>query len=171
MPIYEYYCSDCHTIFNFFSHRVNTDKRPSCPRCKKRKLERQISMFSMTSGGGEGGEDAEGMDDLPIDEKKMERAMEALAGEAENISEDNPKQAAALMRKFSKMTGMEFGDGMQEALRRLESGEDPEAIEAEMGDALEGEEPVFVGDGVKKAKTKDSRRRGQPRRDPNLYDL
>lgn len=169
MPIYEFYCSDCHVIFNFFSHRVNTDKRPSCPHCKKRKLPRQVSMFAMTGGGGES--EQEGMDDLPIDETKMERAMEALAGEAEQISEDNPKQAAALMRKFSKMAGMEFGDGMQEALRRLESGEDPAAIEAEMGDALEGEAPVFVGDGVKKTKRTDKRHRGEPRRDPTLYDL
>jgi hypothetical protein len=30
---------------------------------------------------------------------------------------------------------------MEEALRRMEAGEDPEQIEAEMGDLLEGEDP------------------------------
>jgi hypothetical protein len=29
MPIYEFYCEDCHTIFNFFSKNVNTTKKPN----------------------------------------------------------------------------------------------------------------------------------------------
>ncbi|MCK4728291.1 MAG: zinc ribbon domain-containing protein, partial [Desulfobacterales bacterium] len=37
MPIYEFYCEDCNTIFNFFSRSVNTTKRPPCPRCKQKK--------------------------------------------------------------------------------------------------------------------------------------
>ena len=42
------------------------------------------------------------------------------------------------MRKLTDMTGLELGDGMQEALKRMDAGEDPDAIEAEMGDLLEG---------------------------------
>jgi len=167
MPIYEFYCADCHMLFNFLSKSVNTTKRPQCPRCKKRKLEREISMFAMTSARGEG-EGEEGMPDLPIDESKMMQAMESLAGDAERISEDDPRQAAQLMRKFSKMTGMGFGDGMEEALSRMESGEDPEAIEAELGDQLENEEPVFEGGPA--AKKSRARTKG-PTRDPQLYEL
>ncbi|XCN71926.1 MAG: FmdB family zinc ribbon protein [Candidatus Electrothrix aestuarii] len=36
MPIYEFYCQDCNTIFNFFSSRINTEKRPDCPKCGKK---------------------------------------------------------------------------------------------------------------------------------------
>ena len=46
MPIYEFYCPDCHTIFNFFSARIETEKRPDCPRCGRSKLERRMSVFS-----------------------------------------------------------------------------------------------------------------------------
>ena len=41
------------------------------------------------------------------------------------------------MRKLFDATGMPLGGGMQEALKRMESGEDPEKIEEDMGDLLE----------------------------------
>lgn len=163
MPIYEFYCSRCNTLYSFLSKSVNTTKRPSCPRCKKPKLERQVSAFALTGGAKED----DGPDDLPFDESKMERAITELAGDAENISEDDPRQAARLMRKFSQMTGMEFGEGMEEAIGRMESGEDPEKIEAEMGDIMENEDP-FVLPGTKGGgKT----RREPPRRDGALYEM
>ena len=61
-----------------------------------------------------------------------------LAGEMENIDENDPKAMANFMRRFSSMTGMELGDGAEEALSRLEAGEDPEQLEAEMGDLFDG---------------------------------
>ncbi|MEW5908846.1 MAG: zinc ribbon domain-containing protein, partial [Thermodesulfobacteriota bacterium] len=95
-------------------------------------------------------------------------AMSLLAGEAEKINENDPRQAANLMRKLTDMTGMELGPGMQEALTRMENGEDPEQIEAEMGDLLEGDEP-FILPGKKGKKGKGAKR--LPDRDDTLYDL
>jgi len=164
MPIYEFYCEDCNTIFNFFSKTINTTKKPKCPKCKAKKLSRQMSAFSFT---GKAKEDSD-MDDLPFDENKMEKAMQMLAGEAENINEDDPRQAANLMRKLTDMTGLELGAGMQEALKRMEAGEDPDAIEAEMGDLLEGEEPFLLPE--KKGKGT-AEKRPAPQRDETLYDL
>ena len=164
MPIYEFYCEDCHTIYNFFSKSVNTTKKPKCPSCKTKTLSRQMSAFAFT---GKAKEDSD-MDDLPFDEGKMEKAMNMLAGEAENMNEEDPRQAANLMRKLTDMTGMELGSGMQEALKRMEAGEDPDAIEAEMGDLLEDEEPFMMPE--KKGRAKGARR-AAPRRDETLYDL
>jgi len=164
MPIYEFYCEDCHTIFNFFSRTVNTTKRPVCPKCKKKKLQRQVSAFAFTGKAKESSD----LDDLPFDESKMEQAMNMLAGEAEKMNEDDPRQAANLMRKLSDMTGMQMGSGMEEALQRMESGEDPEQVEAEMGDILEGEEPFILPD--KKGKGIKAKRPA-PKRDEALYDL
>jgi putative FmdB family regulatory protein len=164
MPIYEFYCKDCHTIFNFFSKSVNTTKKPKCPTCKTRTLSRQMSAFAFTGKAKEDGD----MDDLPFDEGKMEKAMNMLAGEAENINEEDPRQAANLMRKLTDMTGMELGPGMQEALKRMEAGEDPDAIEAEMGDLLEDEEPFLMPE--KKGRAKGARKVA-PKRDETLYDL
>ena len=73
---------------------------------------------------------------------------------------------ANLMRKFTDATGVTLGPSMEEALRRMEAGEDPEQVEAEMGDLLEEEEPFIFegkkGRGIKRAK---------PRRDETLYEL
>jgi putative FmdB family regulatory protein len=164
MPIYEFYCEDCNTIFNFFSKTVNTTKKPKCPRCKNKTLSRQMSAFAFTGKAKEDGD----MDDLPFDESKMENAMNLLAGEADKINEDDPRQAANLMRKLSDMTGMQLGSGMEEALNRMERGEDPDKIEEEMGDILESEDPFVLqskkGSGLKK-------KRAAPSRDDTLYDL
>ena len=71
-----------------------------------------------------------------------------------------------MMRKLSEMTGLRMGKGMQEALERMEAGEDPEKIEEEIGDLLEEEEPFLLSD--KKAPREKSR---APRRDTTLYEL
>jgi putative FmdB family regulatory protein len=162
MPIYEFYCPQCHMIFNFFSRTINTEKIPPCPKCNRSKLERQMSSFAVLRGVKEDQDD--GLPD--IDESKLEKAMTALASEAERINEDDPKQAAQLMRKLTNMTGLELGTGMEEALRRMEAGEDPEQIEAEMGDLLEEEDPLIF-QGQKKA----SLQKRPPRTDEKLYEL
>ncbi len=164
MPIYEFYCEDCNTIFNFFSKSVNTTKMPKCPNCKTKSLSRQMSAFAFT---GKAKEDSE-TDDLPFDENKMEKAMQMLAGEADKINEDDPRQAANLMRKLSVMTGLELGVGMNEALKRMEAGEDPDAIEAEMGGLLEEEEPFLLSE---KKGTAKKGKRPAPTKDETLYDL
>jgi putative FmdB family regulatory protein len=173
MPFYEFFCPNCNTIFTFFSRRVNTETVPDCPSCKKRKLERRISLFAVSGRAKKGDtEDSggTGADYLPIDEARMTKAMEALAGEAEHLSEDDPRQAANLMRKFSDMTGLNYTDKMNEALNRLETGEDPEAIEAEMGDSLENEDPFVLPE--KKENVKSSAPRKKPlRRDETVYEL
>lgn len=164
MPIYEFYCDDCNTIFNFFSRSVNTTKKPKCPKCKTRVLSRRMSAFAVTGRAKEEGD----LNDLPFDESRMEAAMQTLAGEAESINEDDPRQAANLMRKLTDMTGLEMGPGMTEALRRMEKGEDPDQIEAEMGDLIEGEDP-FILPGKKGARRNSPRT--APERDDTLYDL
>ena len=164
MPIYEFYCDRCNTIFNFFSKTVNTSKRPKCPKCRTKTLDRQMSAFAFT---GKAKEDSDA-DDMPFDETKMEQAMNMLAGEADKINEDDPRQAANLMRKLSDMTGLELGDSMNEALKRMEAGEDPDAIEAEMGDLLEEEDPFLLPD---KKRAGPKGKRPAPVSDEKLYDL
>ena len=111
MPIYEFYCAECHMVFNFYSRTINTDKRPLCPKCGRIKLSRQMSSFAVIRGAKEDSDT--GLPD--IDESKLEKAMGALASEAEGIDEDDPRQAAKLMRKLTQMTGLELGAGMEEA--------------------------------------------------------
>ncbi len=174
MPIYEFYCADCHRVYSFLSKTVNTTKRPACPRCGRPKLERKVSRFAVgrrrtqteeAPAGSEGGEN------LPpgFDEAKLEQAMGQLAGEAEGADEDDPRQMARMMRKLYDSTGLKLGRGMEEAMRRLEAGEDPETIEEELGDVLEGEEPLLgEGEGGLRGL---SRKLKPPQVDETLYDL
>jgi putative FmdB family regulatory protein len=165
MPIYEFYCADCHTIFNFFSRTVNTEKRPACPRCRSPELERKISLFAISKGRQEA--DSDGMPD--VDEDKLERAFEAMAGEMEGLDSEDPRAAARMMRKLFDASGMRMGSGMEEALRRMEAGEDPERIEVEMGDVLENEESLFEGG---RSSVQALRRRFLlPQVDETLYEL
>jgi hypothetical protein len=124
-----------------------------------------MSIFAKISGGKD--EDTEDGPMPPMDEAKMEKAMAMLANEADKISDDDPRQAANLMRKLSEATGMNLGPAMEEALRRMERGEDPEEIEAELGGLLEAEEP-FIFDGTPGKK---GIRKPKPRVDETLYDL
>jgi putative FmdB family regulatory protein len=166
MPVYEFYCPDCHMIFNFLSRRVNTEKQPDCPRCQRPKLGRQVSLFSISKGRKES--DEEPLPDL--DETRMEQAMEALASEADGVNEDDPRQVARLMRKLYDATGMNLGSGMEEAIRRMEAGEDPDKIEEEMGDLMEQEDP-FSGEGTKKGLKGLRNKYLRPRVDDTLYEL
>jgi putative FmdB family regulatory protein len=162
MPIYEFFCDNCNTVFNFYSARINTDKQPDCPGCGKEKLTRQMSTFA-TVGKAE-----EKSDDMlaGLDEAKMERAFESLMGEAEQVNEDDPKEMASLMRKFTSRSGIQLGEAMEEAVSRMEAGEDPDQVEKEMGDLL-GEED-FSLDTVKKRLLREKR---PVHHDQTLYEL
>jgi hypothetical protein len=74
-----------------------------------------------------------------------------------------------MMRKLYESTGMQLGGGMEEAIRRMEAGEDPDKIEEEMGDLLDEDEPLF-GNSVKKLRGLPKRFR-PPEVDETLYDL
>lgn len=164
MPIYEFFCPDCNTIFNFFSSRINTDKRPDCPKCGRKELDKQMSTFATI---GKAKED-DGDDPLAgLDETKMEQAFESLMRDAEGMNEDDPRQMATLMRKFSDKTGISMGEQMEEALSRMEAGEDPDQIEQEMGDLMDSDD-AFTLEAMKKKVISGPK---PPVHDEKLYEL
>lgn len=165
MPIYEFYCKKCNTVYKFYSRTVDTTTIPKCPGCKRVKLERIFSSFAtLGKRGGEESPDA-GMPD--IDESKLERAMAMLEKETRGMDENDPAQAADLMRKLTDAAGISLGEGMEEALSRMEKGEDPDKIEEELGDLL-GDESFSFDSKKKKRNTKS---RARPNVDETLYEL
>jgi putative FmdB family regulatory protein len=165
MPIYEFYCQECDTVFDFYSKTVNTEKIPSCPLCNREKLERHVSMFASITGKAKGEES--GGEEFQIDEARLERAVSQLSREAESINEDDPRQAALLMRKFSEMAGIKMGSGMEEGLARMEAGEDPDQIEAEMGQLLDNDDFMLQGT----SRLEKAKKRNTTRHDKKLYEL
>jgi putative FmdB family regulatory protein len=178
MPIYEFYCAACHTIYSFFSSRVDPDARPAaCPGCGGTGLERKPSSFAAIRGrgadaGDAGGEGDEGAGEPSpfgdLDERRLEGAMDALAGEMGALEEsEDPRQMARFFRRFSELAGMEAGPRLEDMLRRLERGEDPEALEDEMGD-LDDDAAM---DDLLRVKKVAARLRRKPRVDPTLHFL
>ncbi len=170
MPIYEFYCRPCHTVYSFFSRRIDTETVPKCPKCpagSRSKLQRQVSRFAISSGAADSSGPDDGSPDL--DDEKMEHAMMQMAGEMENVNEDDPRAMAAMMRKLMSTTGMNLGEGMEEAIRRMEAGEDPDKVEEDLGDALDGEDPF--GQGESKLRGLHRRMTEAPNVDPEVYDM
>lgn len=166
MPIFEYLCRHCNRIYSFLSLSPNPSRQPVCPRCSATDLARTPSTFAVAasrksevekpSGGGSGGDDAA--------MSAMEReAMSMMEGLDEKEAED-PRVMARLMRRMAEMAGEPVTPAMDEMFRRMEAGEDPEALEEELGPQLE-EEMGEAGD--------DDEGFGgaAPTRDSGLYSL
>jgi putative FmdB family regulatory protein len=141
MPIYEFACPKCRVIFNFLSKRINPDRTPVCPKCGNKKMRKQMSRFAMTKGLKEPAAKPEGADDGPpmpdMDDPRIEKAMREMERDMEHLDENNPKHMAHMMRKMKDiMPPGTLPKELDIAIKRLEAGEDPEKIEADMGDVL-----------------------------------
>jgi putative FmdB family regulatory protein len=142
MPIYEFACPQCRRIFSFLSKRVNPGRPPVCPKCGNKKMSRQISRFATARGLKEptAKKSKTAGDEPPMpdfDDPRVERAMMEMGRDLERLDENNPRHMAHMMKKMKDL--MPPGSVPKEldvAIKRLEAGEDPEKIEADMGDLL-----------------------------------
>jgi len=104
-------------------------------------MSKQISRFAMTKGLKEPAAKSERAGNEPpmpdLDDPRVERAMMEMERDMERLDENNPKHMAHMMKKMKDL--MPPGTMPKEldvAIKRLEAGEDPEKIEADMGDVL-----------------------------------
>ena len=141
MPIYEFACPKCRRIFSFLSKRVNPDRLPACPKCGNKKMSKQVSRFAMSRNLTEPAAKAESESGEPpmpdFDDPRVARAMAEMERDMEHLDENNPRHMAHMMKKMKDL--MPAGTVPREldvAIKRLEAGEDPEKIEADMGDVL-----------------------------------
>jgi hypothetical protein len=185
MPIYEYYCAENHTIYQFYAKTLAQGKlTPRCPDNPKFKLRKLVSAFAVTSGGKKD-EPAE-FKPAPspgdtAEDARMEAAMGAMEKEFSGVDENDPRAMARMMRKMSEMTGEKIDGEMEEVVRKLEEGADPESLEAQLGGAEGpggedgmGDDMGMGGEQAKPADPKERKHRFKARRplrrDPNLYD-
>ena len=144
MPIYEFACPKCRVIFNFLSRRINPGHLPTCPKCGNKKLFKQMSNFAMPRGAKEpttpdrpGADAGSPMPDL--NDPRVMRAMNEMERDMASVDENNPRHMAHMMRKMKDLLPPgSMPREMDIAIKRLEAGEDPEKIEADMGDLLGG---------------------------------
>ena len=167
MPIYEFYCKKCHTVYRFLARSRSTDRSPNCPDCGGSKLEKKFSRFAILKGLSVMEENADPF--ANVDEAKLEKAFAEMAGQAEAVDEEDPRAMGRMMRKLCESTGMNLGENMEEALRRMEAGEDPDRIDEEMGDLLDEDDISFGEPGAKLKHL--ARRLRPPKKDDTLYDM
>ena len=172
MPIYEFYCRDCNTIYQFFSKRVDPERIPPCPKhAGHAALEKQMSRFAMGRGASkndpppQGGADTDQGPDRGgpnLDDPRIEAKMMDLMSRMEGMDENDGRSMGRMMRELAAVTGEGADDpAMQEAIRRLESGEDPEKVEEIVSDAY-GEDALGGSGGGNM---------GAPSMDTSLYDM
>ena len=150
MPIYEFACPDCRTLFQFFSRRVNTETVPSCPKCGQ-PLAKQISLFQAKSGNGDADpfglagdgcdDDTAGAPDFDAGDERIAGALEEMGSKIDTMDDTDSAGAAKLMQEFSQKSGVKFNKDVNEALSRIASGEDADTVASQMGDALESANP------------------------------
>jgi putative FmdB family regulatory protein len=162
MPIFEYLCTPCNRIFSFLSLSSNPARRPVCPRCGNTELGRVPSAFAVSRGRSEPAATTPGAggDDDPASQRLEQEAMRMASELGESDAED-PRTMARMMRRLAEASGEAVTPTMEEMFRRMEAGEDPEALEDELGPQLEAE----MGNGGEEGG------RGAPTRDDGLYGM
>lgn len=179
VPIYEYYCADTHTVYQFYAKTLAQGKTvPKCPDNPKFRMKKVVSTFAFTKGG----KDEETARKAPVeegsgpDDARMEAAMGAMEKEFAGVDENDPRAMGRMMRRMAEMSGEKIDGEMEEVVRKLEEGADPESLEAEMGgDGAEGEGMGAPGASSTAKKVREARARFKARRlpatrDPKLYD-
>ena len=137
MPIYEFHSPDTNKIYSFFARSLAcAGKIPRCPDDPNAQMERLVSKFALTGRAKEKSDTPAGDDMDP----RMERVMADMERDMAGMDENNPDPRALgrMMRKMTEATGQKMPGEMEQMIRRLESGEDPEKLEEEFGDAFEG---------------------------------
>ncbi|MCA1481117.1 hypothetical protein, partial [Bradyrhizobium sp. NBAIM08] len=146
----EYYCSDNHTIYQFYAKTLAQGQTtPKCPDNPRFRLKKLVSAFAITSGGPS--DEAEKKPQVssgdPAEDAKMEAAMSAMEGEFASVDENDPKAMARMMRRMSELTGEKIDCEMEEVVRKLEEGADPDSLEEQLGGGPEGAEDDGMGMG------------------------
>ena len=142
MPIYEYRCADCkRRVSVFFTSFSAADKRTEagdieCPRCSGKRLSRLVSKVNMVRGSGPvedygpGDMASDCMDD-----------MDGMGRMFEGLDEEDPRSVARWARQMKESMGdeMDLGPEFDQALARIEAGEDPDKVMDDM-------DPEALGD-------------------------
>ena len=180
MPLYEFYCEPCHTIYTFRAQHVDTESVPACPRCGK-PLSRQVSSFShIVRGAIQPESDTGGFDADEIKQAERDELIAKMGRRLDAMGEDggDPAEAVKVMRQMAAQGGLNFSADVAEAMARIEAGQDPEKIDEQFSEVFDREDPFSQGDGEDvEMSGKQEKKMGwlrhlqPPRRDPKWYDL
>jgi putative FmdB family regulatory protein len=115
MPLYDFRCQDCQNRVSVrLSYAEYGVKPVTCPVCGSAALTRLIGRVRIAKG----------------EDRRMEDMSDpSFFGD---VDENDPKSLASAMKKMGREMGEDLPPEFNEITDRLESGEDPEAIEKSM---------------------------------------
>jgi len=120
MPNYRYNCLNCNKRFEvFMTYDEYGQSAVVCPKCRSQKVQRRIERIRFARS-----------EDSRLDDLADPSMLEGL--------EDDPRALGKMMRQMSREVGEDMGPELNEVIDRLESGQNPEDIEAAMPDLAEG---------------------------------
>jgi putative FmdB family regulatory protein len=117
MPAYDYRCLDCRKrAVVFQTYKEYGTAAVTCPHCGSANLKRLISRVRVM--------------------RSEDSRLDSLADPDDwgDVDENDPRSIARAMRRMGDEMGEELPGEFDEVVDRLESGEDPEAIEKDMPD-------------------------------------
>ncbi|MBM4311274.1 MAG: zinc ribbon domain-containing protein [Deltaproteobacteria bacterium] len=129
MPVYEFFCESCNTIFSFYSKIVRSSADcPACPRCNGG-LHKRVTAFSVV----ERSRSKKTLDQMPFNQQRLADGMKKFRAEHERLRDENPARAEAMMKKFSRwLGGVHLEEDRKRALQRVldSDGTDEQKVEA-----------------------------------------
>jgi hypothetical protein len=172
MPIYEFYCPDNNRIYQFYARTLaQAGIVPRCPDNPRYAMRKMLSAFAVTGSVRAGEADAgpPGAGGAQGD-ARMEAAMGQMEREFSSVDESDPRAMGRMMRRMADLAGEPIGGEMEEVVRKLEEGADPDSLEDQLGGADPaadaGAPPEDPGRGARRARVS----RAAPQRDPRLHE-
>ncbi len=182
MPIYEFFSPNTNKIYSFYSRRLISSKDvPNCPDGKNFPMEKLISGFSITGKNGKDEELNNGIEDntesdpfAKLDDNQSAHVMKEMEKAMSGMDDENPdpRQMGSLMRRMCEMTGEKMDNVMEEVVRKLEEGANPEELEAKMEGIIDDADATEEGnEGAQTSKARKQKSRMLLTRDPELYEM
>lgn len=145
MPIYEYRCADCKRKVSLFFGSFNIAEQRTeageieCPKCGSKKLERLMSRVNTVRSENATEDSLSDMDEMGD--------MGGMGGMFDGMDDDDPRTIARWARRMKDSLGEEadMGPGFDQALARIEAGEDPDKVMEDMDPEVMG--GMGAGDG------------------------
>jgi putative FmdB family regulatory protein len=112
MPIYEFRCSDCGKVTNFFTRKIDTEVQPPCEHCGSAKTSRLVSKFGRSYTRAD----------------IIEKYGDPSEGGGGPDAYRDPRQIGSWVEKRFGEYGMDLPDGAREMIDAAREGEFPDPV-------------------------------------------
>ncbi len=149
MPVYDFFCEACNTLFSFYSKTVRSSADcPVCPRCGGC-LRKRVTAFSVVDRS----RSKRSLENLPFNQQRLVDGMKKFRAEHARLRDENPARAEAMMKKFSRwLGGVHLEEDRKRAMQRVLESSETDAQKIEQLESL-------------------TRASDEPERDERLYEF